>query len=56
MLEKGLAGAVARHDAGAFLPAMLQREEAVIGQHRGVRMTEHPEKSALVLWKRGAIG
>ena len=56
MLEKGLAGAVARHDAGAFLPAMLQREQAVIGQHRRVRMTEHAEKSALVLWKRGAIG
>jgi hypothetical protein len=32
VLEKGLAGAVARHDAGAFLPAMLQREQAVIGQ------------------------
>ncbi len=49
MLEKGLAGAVARDDAGALLPAMLQREQAVIGQHRRIWMTEYAEKPALVL-------
>ena len=40
MLEKGLTRAVARDDAGALLPAMLQREEAVVGQDRGIRMAE----------------
>ena len=38
------AGTVARDDAGAFLAAMLQREQAVIGQHGRVRMTEDAEK------------
>src|SRR5438132_12896396 len=55
VLEKGLAGAVACHNAGAFLPAMLQREQSVIRQHRRIRMTEHAEKSALVLRERGPI-
>ena len=42
--RKVCAGAVAGDDAGAFLPAMLQREEAVIGQNGRVRMTEDAEK------------
>ena len=42
----------ARGDAGAFLPAMLEREQTIIGQHRGIRMTEDREDAALVLWKR----
>src|SRR3982751_5512253 len=49
MLEKGLAGAVAGHNPRALLPAMLQCEQAVIGQHRGIRMPEDSKKSALVL-------
>ena len=53
---KGLAGAVAGHDARAFLPAMLEREETVISQHRGVRMTEDREDAALVLGKRERAG
>ena len=55
VLEKGLARAVARHDAGAFLPAMLQREQSVIGQHRRIRMPEHAEEPALVLRECGAF-
>ena len=42
------AGSVARDDAGALLPAMLQREQPVIGQHRRIRMTEHGENAAFV--------
>ena len=53
MLKKGLAGPVARDDAGAFLAAMLEREETVVGQHGRVRMTEHAEKAAFVLRDRG---
>ena len=56
MNQKRSAGAVARDNPRAFLAAVLEREKTVIGQDRGVRMTEHAEKSALVLWKRGAIG
>src|SRR5437588_9270525 len=55
VLDKGLVGAVTRHNPGAFLAAMLQREQAVIGQHRRIRMTEHAEESALVLWERFVI-
>ena len=42
-------GPLRRHDAGAFLAAMLQREEPVIGQDGGIRMTEDAENAALVL-------
>ncbi len=49
MKLKGGAGPFARHDPGAFLPAMLEREEAVVSQHRGVRMAEDREDPALVL-------
>ena len=45
VLEKGLARAVARDDAGAFLPAMLQREQAVIGQDRRIWMTKYAERA-----------
>ena len=47
--EKRRAGSVAGNNAGAFLAAMLKREKAVIGQDRGVRVSEHAEKPALVL-------
>ena len=56
MQLKGRSRAVARHDAGAFLPAMLEREEAVVGQHGGVRMAEDREDAALVLRKRVRFG
>ena len=49
------ARAVAGHDAGAFLAAMLQREKSVIGQHGRVRMAEHAEKAALVLRHDGGL-
>ena len=48
-VDEGRARAVARDDAGAFLAAMLQREQTVVSQHRGVRMTEHGENAAFVL-------
>src|SRR5438105_5519639 len=47
--EKRRAGAVAGNNAGAFLAAMLEREKPGIGQDRGVRVSEHAEKPALVL-------
>src|SRR6266700_1378085 len=56
VLEEGLAGAVAGHNPRAFLPAMLQSKQAIIGQHRRIRMTEHAEESALVLRERDTIG
>ena len=46
--ERG-AGAVARHDPGAFLSAMLKSEKSVIGQHRRVRVAENAEEPAFVL-------
>ena len=49
MKLKSGAGAVVRDDAGAFLPAMLKREETVIGEHRGIRMPVDREDAALVL-------
>src|SRR5438477_6387378 len=55
VLEEGPAGAVAGHNPCAFLPAMLQSEQAIIGQHRRIRMTEHAEESALVLRERFVI-
>src|SRR5437868_11531157 len=47
---------VAGDDAGAFLAAMLQREQTVIGQDRCVRMTEYTENSAFVLRQSSPIG
>src|SRR5207248_5758853 len=55
VLEEGLTGAVAGHNPGAFLPAMLQSEQTVIGQHRRIRMTEYAEESAVVLRERFVI-
>ena len=55
MQLKGRAGPVAGDDAGAFLPAMLQREESVVGQDGRVRMTEDGKNAALVLRKHGGI-
>ena len=46
-LEAG-ARAVAGDDAGALLPAMLEGEEPVVGEHRRIRMTEDGEDAALV--------
>ena len=37
-----------RNDARAFLAAVLEGEESVVGQHRGVRVVEHREHSAFV--------
>ena len=48
MKLEGRTGPVARHDAGALLPAMLQREEAVVSQHRRIRMAEDREDAAFV--------
>jgi hypothetical protein len=39
---------VAGDDAGAFLPAMLQRVKAVVGQLGGIRMAENAEDSAIM--------
>src|SRR5439155_209178 len=39
---------VRRDDARTLLPAMLEREEAVISQHRGIRMAENGEDAALM--------
>lgn len=46
---KRRARAVCRDDAGAFLSAMLQGEESVIGEDRGVRMAKDRENAALML-------
>ena len=37
-------------DARAFLPAMLEREEPVVREDRGIRMTENGENAALMGW------
>ena len=37
-------------DARAFLPAMLEREEPVVGEGGGVLMTENGENAALMRW------
>ena len=52
---KGGPGAVAGDDARAFLSAMLQREQAVIGQDGRVRMAEHAKEPALMLRERIAL-
>ena len=49
VLEKGLTRAVARDDACALLPAMLQREQSVIGQDRRIWMTKYAKEPALML-------
>ena len=41
---------------GAFLPAMLQGEEAVVGQRGGVGMVEDGEDAALVAGVGGGGG
>ena len=41
--------AVGRGDAGALLPAVLQRVQAEVGEVRGLGMAEDPEDAALVL-------
>ncbi len=44
---------VARDDARAFLPAMLERVKSVVGQFGGVRMAENAEDSAImfgIMW------
>ena len=51
-MRKERARPVACDDARAFLAAMLQGEETVIGQDRGIRMAEDAEEAALVLRKR----
>ena len=43
-------------DAGAFLTAMLERKETVVGQRRGVRMPEHGEDAAFVGGKITTVG
>ena len=48
MQLKSRARPVRGHDPGAFLPAMLQGEKAVIGQHGRVRMAENGEDAAFV--------
>ena len=47
--EKAGPRPIACDDSGALLSAVLQRKQTIIRQHRGVRMTEHAEKPALVL-------
>ena len=42
--------AVRRDDARAFLPAVLEGVEAVIGQFRGVGMAVNAEDAAIVFW------
>ncbi len=56
MHEKAGPGPIAGDDAGALLSAMLQRKQTIIRQHRGVRMTEHAEKPALVLRQNRRVG
>ena len=46
-LEAG-AGTIRGDDAGALLSAMLERKEAVVGEHGRVRMTEHAKDATLV--------
>src|SRR3954469_8985303 len=46
---------VGGHDACAFLAAMLQREQAVVGQDGRVRMAVNGEDTALVLGVRNRL-
>ena len=48
MEEKVRVGAVARDDAGAFLPAMLQGKEAVVSEDGGIRVPEDGEDAAFM--------
>src|SRR5437660_2179974 len=43
-------------DAGAFLPAMLQRKQPVIRQDRRVRVAEYAKNPAFVLRQGSPIG
>src|SRR5882757_5774352 len=53
--EKAGPWPVACDDPGALLSAMLQRKQTIIRQHRGLRMAEHGEKSALVLRQNSRV-
>jgi hypothetical protein len=46
MLEKF--SLVAGHDAGAFLPAMLERVETIVSEFGRIRMTENAEHAAVM--------
>ena len=48
MAKEGGIRASGCDDPGAFLPAMLQGKEAVIGENGGVGMTENGENAALM--------
>jgi len=54
--EKAGPRPIACDDPGALLSAMLQRKQTIVRQHRGVRMTEHAEKPALVLRQNRRVG
>ena len=47
---------VAGDNSSAFLATMLQREQAVVGQDRGIRVTEYTENPAFVLRQGIPIG
>src|SRR5262249_42352324 len=53
--EKAGSGPIACDNSRALLTAMLQRKQAVIRQHSGVRVAENAEKSALVLRQHGRV-
>src|ERR1700752_4819021 len=48
MQLEGRTGSGRGHDAGAFLPAVLEGEKTIVRQHRRVRVTEHAEDAAFV--------
>ena len=50
VLEERVTGAGGGHDTGAFLAAMLQGKQPVVGEHGGVGVSEHAKEAALVLW------
>src|SRR5215475_7481882 len=54
--EKAGSRSMACDDPCALLSAMLQREQTIIRQHCGVRMTEHAKKPTLVLRQNARVG
>ena len=46
---------IARDNPRALLTTMLQREQAIVSQHRCVRMPEHAEEPALMLRQRSGV-
>src|SRR4026207_1809585 len=54
--EKAGPRSIACDDPCALLSAMLQGKQTIICQHRGVWMTEHAEKPALVLRQNSRVG